>query len=84
MFAILGIYTRSAVQMMRVWAEYVCIRIAEEKNISTSNKKFSEIVKKLYDNKIIDQSTQQLIEKIRRQGNINSHASKDGIKKAKY
>ena len=81
MFAILGIYPRSAVQMMRVWAEYVCIRIAEKKNISTSNKKFSETVKELYDNKVIDQSTKQLVEEVRRQGNINSHASKDGIKK---
>jgi len=77
MFAILSIHPRSAVQMMRVWAEYVCKQIAKENNINFSdNDSLSVLISKI---PVFDKNTKNLIDIVRQMGNTASHASQYGI-----
>ncbi len=77
MFAILSIHPRSAVQMMRVWAEYVCKQIAKENNINFSdNDSLSALINKI---SVFDKNTKNLIDIVRQMGNTASHASQNGI-----
>ena len=66
MFTILGVCPRSAIQMMRVWAEYLCKRIAKAANVQIDDKDdFSSVVSKLAKKEVFDPNIERQVAQLK-------------------